>query len=414
MQQLLRAGSRDVLCGEGDRDGLLVRGEVRQDSEVSSDIKDRCDDSTVQRIDGIQRVRTLLQVDDPNAITPIGKRCPEEAQQRDGERSVAAPLDLLRRAGTHALDEQMVAGAIPQDCRSWPQPSSRIRPEALPKWNARPMGNLVAREPLPSRELAAFVAAVDAGTIGAAADSLSLSQSAVTKRLQSLERRVGHSLLARSHTGVQPTEAGSAFYPDAKAALSSLARAAEILDGERTASERRLSLAASHTIGTFLLPGWLTAFTAADGPAAPHVSVVNSGAVLAAVHNREVDIGFLPDPPALDHLDAIYVGQGRELVVVVGCGHRWARARSVTPSQLTSEPFFTREEGSGTRTASLASLRRLGVELHPDLETSSTEALKRTLRGGGFTIMSSLARPAGSGRQPLSARLHRVCRASAR
>ncbi len=252
------------------------------------------------------------------------------------------------------------------------------------------MGTLVAaREPLPSRELAAFVAAVDAGTIGAAADSLSLSQSAVTKRLQSLERRVGRALLTRSHAGVRPTTAGCTLYPDAKAALSTLERAADALERDGATSERRVSLAASHTIGTFLLPGWLTAF-GADGPAKPHISVVNSGQVLAAVHDREVDIGFLPDPPAFDHLDALSVGQD-ELVVVVGRGHRWAGTQSIPPSRLTSEPFFTREEGSGTRNASVASLRRLGVELHPDLETSSTEALKRTVRGGGFTIMSSLA-----------------------
>ncbi len=248
---------------------------------------------------------------------------------------------------------------------------------------------VAAREPLPSRELAAFVAAVDAGTVSAAADSLSLSQSAVTKRLQSLERHVGRALLTRSHAGVQPTTAGRELYDDAKAALSTLEHAAEALERGRAASERHVSLAASHTIGTFLLPAWLTAF-GADGPAKPQISVVNSGQVLAAVRGREVDIGFLPDPPALDHLDALYVGRD-ELVVVVGRGHRWAGAQSIAPSELTAEPFFAREEGSGTRTASLASLRGLGVELHPDLETTSTEALKRTLRGGGFTIMSSLA-----------------------
>jgi DNA-binding transcriptional LysR family regulator len=247
---------------------------------------------------------------------------------------------------------------------------------------------VLAREPLPSRELAAFVAATEAGSIGAAAYSLALSQSAVTKRLQSLERQVGCSLLTRSHRGVQPTAAGEALYPEAKAVLVSLARAAETLDRRRASGERRLRLAASHTIGTFLLPRWLAAFVI-TGPATPRVSVVNSDAVLAAVHNREVDIGFLPDATR-DDLDALEVGQD-ELVVVVGREHPWASADSVAPAQLTSQPFFTREEGSGTRAASLAGLRRLGVELHPELETSSTEALKLTVRRSGFTIMSSLA-----------------------
>ena len=248
---------------------------------------------------------------------------------------------------------------------------------------------VLGREPLPSRELAAFVAALEAGTIGAAAGSLSLTQSAVTKRLQNLERHVGCSLLTRSHSGVHPTAAGEALYPEAKAALASLGRAAETLDRERVAGERRLRISASHTIGTFLLPRWLAAFEA-TGKAIPQVSVVNSRDVIAAVHNREADIGFLPDAAALDDLDALEVGKD-ELVVVVGREHAWAGGDSVAPTQLNSQPFFTREEGSGTRAASLAGLGRLGVDLHPALETSSTEALKLSVRRGGFTMMSSLA-----------------------
>ena len=248
---------------------------------------------------------------------------------------------------------------------------------------------VLGREPLPSRELAAFVAAIEAGSIGAAAHSLSLTQSAVTKRVQNLERHVGCSLLKRSHGGVQPTAAGEALYPEAKAALASLARAAETLDRGRVAGESRLRISASHTIGTFLLPGWLAAFEA-TGPATPQVSVVNSFEVIAALYNRRADIGFLPDAATLDDLDALEVGQD-ELVVVVGREHAWASGESVAPTQLNSQPFFTREEGSGTRAASLAGLRRLGVELQPALETSSTEALKLTVRRSGFTMMSSLA-----------------------
>jgi DNA-binding transcriptional LysR family regulator len=188
---------------------------------------------------------------------------------------------------------------------------------------------------------------------------------------------------------VRPTRAGRALYPHAAEGLRALAQASAALGRGDARGECRLSIAASHTIGTFVLPQWLTAF-AATRRTVPEVSVVNSRSVLAAVHDREVDIGFLPDPSSLDQLDAFEVGQD-ELVVVVGAEHKWARVPSIAPSQLTGESFFTREQGSGTRTASFASLRELGVELQPELEMSSIEALKRTLQSGGFTIMSCLA-----------------------
>jgi DNA-binding transcriptional LysR family regulator len=55
------------------------------------------------------------------------------------------------------------------------------------------------------------------------------------------------------------------------------------------------------------------------------------------------------------------------------------------------EPFFTREEGSGTRAAAIEAIRSLGVELQPQLVTGSTEALKQAVLPEGFTINSSLA-----------------------
>ncbi len=245
-------------------------------------------------------------------------------------------------------------------------------------------------EPLPSRELAAFVAAVETGAIGAAADSLSLTQSAVTKRVQSLERRVGLSLLTRSHAGVQPTAAGSALYPDAKQALLALARAADTLQSKKVAGEQPLSLAASHTIGAFLLPSWLAAFTVTAPETEPQVSVTNTTGVLSAVHAHEVDIGFLPDPPPDETIETIHLGHD-ELVVVVAATHPWARRRTIAPSDLSSEPFVTREPGSGTRATAIGAARSLGVELKPTHETNSTEALKRTVARGGFTIISALA-----------------------
>ena len=60
-------------------------------------------------------------------------------------------------------------------------------------------------DPLSGRELAAFVTAVESGTVQGAADALALTQSAATKRLQALERRVGYPLLERTAQGVRAT-----------------------------------------------------------------------------------------------------------------------------------------------------------------------------------------------------------------
>ncbi len=242
-------------------------------------------------------------------------------------------------------------------------------------------------EPLPARDLAVFVAAVETGTIQGAADALVLTQSAATKRLQRLEQRLGAALLIRGRRGVEPTEAGRILYPDAKEALLALDRAEQraLAAGAQAAS--RLRLAASHTIGGFLLPRWLSAFRAAVPEAHPQVDVVNSPGVLRRVRDRAADVGFVEGGDDLTGLDRLVVGVD-ELVVVVGARHRWARRSSVRPAELAGEPFSTRERGSGTRSIAEHRIAAAGLVLEPRLEVGSTESLKRAVVDGGFTILS--------------------------
>jgi DNA-binding transcriptional LysR family regulator len=136
-------------------------------------------------------------------------------------------------------------------------------------------------DPLSSRELAAFVAAVETHSVQGAAEALDLTQSATTKRIQALERRLGVALLHRGRHGVRPTEEGMALYPEARRGLDALLLAEQAISGARAA--RPLRIAASHTVGEALLPTWLTAFRAELPGVHPQVDVVNSPAAIAAL-----------------------------------------------------------------------------------------------------------------------------------
>src|SRR6185295_3841233 len=138
-------------------------------------------------------------------------------------------------------------------------------------------------DPLSGRDLAAFVAAVETGRVQGAADALYITQSAATKRILALERRLGTTLLERTRTGVRPTAAGERLYPSAREAVDALAVAkAAVADGGR---RRMLRLAASLTIGEVLLPGWIEAFRRHHDPLTVQVEQVNSAAVIRRVRD---------------------------------------------------------------------------------------------------------------------------------
>ncbi|WP_342076991.1 LysR family transcriptional regulator [Yoonia sp. SS1-5] len=82
--------------------------------------------------------------------------------------------------------------------------------------------------------LAYFVATVDAGTITAAATQLGISKAVVSKQLQILEQEIGTPLLLRNTRHLRPTDAGLAFFKDAKAALTQANNAYErVLDRDQ-------------------------------------------------------------------------------------------------------------------------------------------------------------------------------------
>jgi DNA-binding transcriptional LysR family regulator len=245
---------------------------------------------------------------------------------------------------------------------------------------------------LPStHDLEAFVAAIEAGTMGGAADALDLTQSAVTKRIARIEAQLGSQLLERGRFGVRPTAAGGALYPEARRALETLRRATDLVRAERAARHETLRITASHTVGEYLLPDWLAAHRRAGGARHATMRIANSPAVLEAVREGEADLGFVEHGGEAVGLETLLVGRD-ELVVVVAGTHRWAGRRTIAARELAGEPYVTREPASGTRTVAEDALAAVGVTLRPALEAQSLETVKRSVAGGdGFSLLSPLA-----------------------
>ena len=79
-----------------------------------------------------------------------------------------------------------------------------------------------------------FVAVADAGRFAEAADDLSITQQAVSKRVAALERELGVRLFTRTARGAQLTTDGQAFLPHARELLAAEERAAaSVRPGQR-------------------------------------------------------------------------------------------------------------------------------------------------------------------------------------
>ena len=189
-------------------------------------------------------------------------------------------------------------------------------------------------------QLRSFVAVAESEHISRAADSLHLTQAAVTQQVRNFEQAVGVQLLERVGRRVRLTDAGRSLAEACRAAL----RAVEVIDDSALAMKQlragSLHIGASPTCATYYLPSHLTEFT--KGHPGVKVSIVVEP---SADLNRKVTAGTLdcaviegaPDP------GLVCVELARdELVLVARRDHPLARLRRLTPADLIAHRYLGR------------------------------------------------------------------------
>lgn len=111
-------------------------------------------------------------------------------------------------------------------------------------------------------DLAAFVAVVDTRGFSAAARQLGVSKSAVSKRLNRLEQRLGLRLLQRTTRAMSLTEAGQMLYVRAAPAVAELAETRRLAGALLEAPRGSLHVTASVTFGKLCLSPLIPEFLA--------------------------------------------------------------------------------------------------------------------------------------------------------
>ncbi|WP_431032491.1 LysR family transcriptional regulator [Streptomyces sp. P6-2-1] len=251
-------------------------------------------------------------------------------------------------------------------------------------------GSLARR--VPELGLLEVLLAVDRlGSLGRAAKELGITQPAASGRLRSLERQLGVGLVARSPRGSRLTATGllvAGWARRVTEAAEAFDAGARALRGRR---DSRLRVAASMTIGEYLLPGWLVALRTVRPDTAVSLRAGSTRTVVDGLLDGEADLGFVEGLGVPAGMDGAVIARDR-LLVLVRPGHPWtALGDGIDPALLATTPLILREEGSGTREVLDAALAPYGGPVRPLLELSSTTALKSAaLSGVGPAVLSEL------------------------
>ena len=231
------------------------------------------------------------------------------------------------------------------------------------------------------RHLQVFVAVTRAGTVSAASQNLSLSQSATSQSLADLEKHLGVPLFERLGKRLQLNELGRRLLPKAEQLLYDLdpfVESAREPDGEL---QGMLTVAASATIGTYLLPGLAGRFSERHPAVDLQIRLRNTGEVIADLLRLEADLGLI-EGQCRDPKLKSEVWRHDEMVVVCNPAHSLASQGRLADSDIPTEPWILREPGSGSRAVFEAAVRPLVERIRVRMELSQHEAIKQAVRTG--------------------------------
>lgn len=228
-------------------------------------------------------------------------------------------------------------------------------------------------------ELKAFVAAANFGNFTRAAESLHISQPALSRRIGLVEHALGAPVFDRVGGGAQLTAVGQAFLVHATGILAGLQDAVEAAHMVQRGERGEIVLAVANSLFSMALIGVLDRFRQSHGGIDLVLHTGTSAEVSALVLKGEALLGvrFRTDPHP--NLECRVVGQD-SLVVVCSPRHRLAGAHTVSRAQLAEEtwigyPAPAMDPGGGFARA----LARYGIAAARTMNIEGLEEQKRTV-----------------------------------
>jgi DNA-binding transcriptional LysR family regulator len=232
-----------------------------------------------------------------------------------------------------------------------------------------------------------------------AAEILYVSQPSLSKQIKILENRLGIILLNRENNNISLTEAGKIFLQYSERILALCEESCRALNDVKNGDRGNLTVGASQTIGTYLLPRVLALFAQNYPQININVQVDSTRVITKKVVNREIDIavvgGDVPDELKKNLEIEKFVED--ELILIVPKSHPFAlkKQKKINKDDLYHLNFITLNPNSTIRKFIDNILIQNGIEtkqFHVIMQLNSIEGIKTAVSLGlGAAFVSSSA-----------------------
>jgi len=226
-----------------------------------------------------------------------------------------------------------------------------------------------------------FITVIQKKGFSKAAETLHLSQPAVSLQIQNLEQELGMKLIHRSSKQVELTQAGQILYDRAVEILALYEDAKQkiyLLQNKVTGS---LKIGASFTIGEYILPGILAQFSLQYPQVDIEVMINNTEDVVQCVRSSKFDLGLVEGEVDSKEL-VVEPYQKDEMVFIAAPIHPLAFRKVVRMKDLHDQVWILRENGSGTRAYNDRVIEQYQIRVKKSYVFSSSQGVKEAVAEG--------------------------------
>ena len=222
-----------------------------------------------------------------------------------------------------------------------------------------------------------------------AAETLFISQPAVSKALKELEHQLSLKLIERATKGrkLALTEGGVALYEHARNIFAIEKTAIDDIKSRTGLKRGTIVIGTSTTIASYWLPPYLARFCSAYPNIKVEVKVENTEKIEHALLECSIDLALVEGTPTEKKIVPRHWQDDLMSVVT---------PPNFKPSPnlnewLNQQFWLLREPGSGTREMSVKMLEKQGIKVSNSMQLGSNEAIARSVaQGMGIAILPNV------------------------
>jgi DNA-binding transcriptional LysR family regulator len=237
-----------------------------------------------------------------------------------------------------------------------------------------------------------FLAVCDEGSFSKAGRRFFLSEPSVGARIRQLEDYLGFPLFARSRRGVELTDAGRVFRSNVAPALERLQAGVEESRAAASRNVSRLTLWASQSTLTHLLPGMLAEFGREHGQVEIAVRSAQPEQVLPQLVSGNIDCAIVHEPERPQLAGHYEVELFRNVVgLAVAPDHPLAHRAHLSLADLANHRLLRYEQARGYWPLIEQALRSSGLMPRETLSIESLYGLKELAKRGQGIVFLGLS-----------------------